>query len=79
MPFSNWKLSYKLGFDAKNMYLRISFGIFVFAHVIITYTVSGFISRVPNFRFIRDSHRSVKKRIHVNFHPLLHKYFYFLK
>ena len=25
-------------------------------------------SRVPNFRFIRDSHRSTKKRIRVNFH-----------
>jgi hypothetical protein len=37
-------------------------------------------SRVPDFRFIRDSHRSAKKRILENFHPLVHKFlfFYFL-
>ena len=36
-------------------------------------------SQVSNFSFIRDSHQSAKKRIRVNFHPLLHKYLYFLK
>ena len=36
-------------------------------------------SRVLNFRFIRDSHRSEKKRTCVNFCPLQHKYLYFLK
>jgi hypothetical protein len=33
------------------------------------YRISGFFLRLPNFRFIRDSHRSAKKRIHVNFRP----------
>jgi hypothetical protein len=40
-----------------------------------------FFSWLPNFRFIRHSHRLAKKRICVNFHPLVHKFFlfYFLK
>lgn len=42
------------------------------------YRISGGFSRVPNFRFIRDSHRWAKKRIQVNFHPFLHIIFIFL-
>jgi hypothetical protein len=32
-------------------------------------------SRVLIFRFIRDSRQSAKKRIRLNFHPLVHKFF----
>jgi hypothetical protein len=39
------------------------------------YRISVFFSRVPNFRIIRDSHRSAKKRTRVNFLPSVHKFF----
>ena len=38
-----------------------------------------FFPRVPHFRFIRVVIDQRKKRIRVNFHPLLHKYLDFLK